>query len=372
MNFLIITNTSHIIQGNQIYGYAPYVREMNIWTKFVQKVIIIAPISKAEKNEIHLAYNHQNIHFKKVKEFDVLNIKTKIITFFKVPKICFQLFCAMKAADHIHLRCPGNMGLLGCLVQILFPTKIKTAKYAGNWDPKSQQPWSYRLQKMILNNTYLTKNIQVLVYGDWPNSSQNIKPFFTATYSENENKPLEIKNLNRQINFTFVGMLVSGKNPIYAVKLIQELKKNNHQVHLNLYGDGILRKEIFDFIVDNNLQNTVTIHGNQNHESIKLAYQNSHFSILPSQSEGWPKAVVEAMFWGCVPIATSVSCVPQLLDFEKRGLLLTMNFETDLTKIISLIQNQNQFQTMQKQAANWSKKITTNVFENQIKLLLHP
>ena len=70
------------------------------------------------------------------------------------------------------------MGLIGAIVNILFPNKQKTAKYAGNWDPKSKQPWSYRLQKWILSNTFLTKNMQVLVYGEWPNQTKNIKPFF--------------------------------------------------------------------------------------------------------------------------------------------------------------------------------------------------
>jgi len=74
----------------------------------------------------------------------------------------------MVQADYIHLRCPGNMGL-EALVQMLFPNKPKTAKYAGNWNPKSKQPWSYRLQKWILSYTFLTQNMQVLVYGEWSN-----------------------------------------------------------------------------------------------------------------------------------------------------------------------------------------------------------
>ena len=76
--------------------------------------------------------------------------------------------------------------MLGCFIQILFPNKPKTAKYAGNWDPKSSQPTSYRIQKWILNNTILTKNMQALVYGEWEGNSKNIKPFFTATYQEKE------------------------------------------------------------------------------------------------------------------------------------------------------------------------------------------
>ena len=50
-------------------------------------------------------------------------------TTFKIPVICIQIFKGMLWADHIHLRCPGNIALLGCFIQILFPFKPKTIIY---------------------------------------------------------------------------------------------------------------------------------------------------------------------------------------------------------------------------------------------------
>lgn len=88
--------------------------------------------------------------------------------------------------------------MLGCLVQIFFPKKIKTAKYAGNWDPEAKQPLSYRIQRWVLSNTFLTRNIQVLVYGEWKQQTKNIKPFFTATYSKSE--IIELKKGTIRVN----------------------------------------------------------------------------------------------------------------------------------------------------------------------------
>ena len=62
--------------------------------------------------------------------------------------------------------------------------------------------------------------------------------------------------------------------------------------------------------------------------------------ILPSQSEGWPKAIAEGMFWGCVPIATPVSCVPFMLDYGERGVLLQMNLEQDVQQLKRLLNNE--------------------------------
>ena len=110
--------------------------------------------------------------------FNVIGLRNISKSIFAIPSICFIIFKQMKNADHIHLRCPNNMGLLACFVQIFFPNKNKTAKYANNWDWKSTQPFTYRLQQIILRNTLLTKNMKVLVYGNWNDKTKNIIPFF--------------------------------------------------------------------------------------------------------------------------------------------------------------------------------------------------
>jgi glycosyltransferase involved in cell wall biosynthesis len=370
MTFVIISHVPHVLEENQYFGYAPYVREMNSWIKQVDKLIIVAPISRAPKMAIEIQYEHHNIEFVPIESFDVLSLKAIVRSIYKIPGISRRIFSAMQKADHIHLRCPGNSGLLGCVIQFAFPNKKKTAKYAGNWDQNAKQPWTYRLQKWILSNPFLTRNMQVLVYGQWDGSSTNIKPFFTATYAEFDKAPLIEKSLIEPIRFVFVGTLVPGKNPLYAIQLVEALYKKGHDVLLTLYGEGTERKKLEDYIIQNNLENRIVLEGNQEQDQIKKAYIGSHFVILPSESEGWPKAIAEGMFWGCVPLATSVSCVPFMLDYGNRGLLLTMNLEQDLLQIESLIKNETQFKELSTKACDWSRHYTMDVFEEEIKKLL--
>jgi glycosyltransferase involved in cell wall biosynthesis len=370
MNFVIVTHVPHILEQDKYFAYAPYVREMNIWVKQVDKLIIVAPISNLKTSSIDISYNHNNIEFIPIASFDVLQLSAIFATVFKVPRICLSIYRAMQKADHIHLRCPGNIGLLGSFVQILFPNTIKTAKYAGNWDPKSNQPISYRLQKWILSNTFLTKNIQVLVYGFWDTNSKNVKPFFTATYHESDKSSIAIKDFTEQIQFIFVGTLVSGKNPLYCIKLLEVLNSKGFNVSLTLYGEGAERIHLETYINQNNLSNFISLEGNQNAETIKNAYKRSHFVVLPSDSEGWPKVIAEGMFWGCVPIATTVSCVPFMLDYGKRGVLLEQIFDKDVNQIEAILQNEFEFKRMSKEATDWSRKYTLDVFEAEIEKLM--
>ena len=370
MNFVIITHVQHIKEHNKYYGYAPYVREMNIWLKYVDTVTVVAPIENIKLDAIHLDYKHKNLKFKEVQNFNTTSFLNLLQTLLKVPSILWTIFWAMKKADHIHLRCPGNMGLLGCLVQILFPKIPKTAKYAGNWDPNAIQPRTYKIQKWILNNTFLTKNMQVLVYGEWKGSSKNIKPFFTATYSEEKKEAILPRSLKSKINFVFVGTLSVGKMPLYAIQLVENLKKAGQNVQLSLFGDGVLRKELEAYLATDKRDEFIFLKGNQNKETIEHAYKESHFLILASKSEGWPKVVAEAMFWGSLPLTTNVSCVNYMIGKGSRGKLLHFNLEEDTQMVFDLLQNEAQYLKMSMEARNWSQQYTTEYFETEIVKLL--
>ena len=370
MKFAIITHVIHKQQRDKYFAYAPYVSEMNVWTQFVTQVLIVAAVAGQKTTAIDSAYHHKEIVFIPIDSIDVLNWKSRITTFFKLPRIAWQIFKAMYQADHIHLRCPGNIGLIGCIIQILFPFKPKTAKYAGNWDPKAKQPWSYRLQKWLLSNPFLTRNMQVLVYGEWEGSSKNIHPFFTATYWETEKAPLKHLNFANAIRFVFVGTLSDGKRPMYAIALVEALSKRGYSVQLELYGEGKERIVLEDYIEKNHLKSFIELKGNQSKEIIKSAYQNSHFVLLPSKSEGWPKAIAEGMFWGCIPLATSISCVPFMLDYGNRGVLLTARLEQDVDEIEAVLNDEIDYSRKRKQASDWSRNYTLDVFKKEIKRII--
>ncbi len=372
MKFTIITHTIHKQNKNFIYGYEPYIREMNLWIKNAIEVQVVCPISSNEITKIETAYTHKKIEISKIPSIDVKTLINSLKTISKLPIILLKIYKAMRWADHIHLRCPGNIGLLGSLIQILFPSKPKTVKYAGNWNPKSKQPFSYKLQKWIVSNTFLTKNCKVLVYGKWENQSKNIIPFFTATYTESDKKFIEIRKTNSKIEFVFVGSLTEGKRPLLAIKIVEQLQKEGCLVSLKLYGEGEMRGILEKYITDKNLQSDVVLKGNQNQKTIKETLQKVHFLLLPSKSEGWPKVVAEAMFWACLPIVTKISCVPYMLQAGKRGVLIESELYLAVKEIKKYIENNDLYQQSCENAITWSRNYTLNKFEAAIAKLVQP
>ena len=97
--------------------------------------------------------------------------------------------------------------------------------------------------------------------------------------------------------------------------------------------------------------------------------------ILLSKSEGWPKAIAEGMFFGCIPIATPVSCVPWMLNYSSRGILLdeyknqepgAKNLDllhSNIEKVELLLQNMEEMKRMSEEAKKWSQQYTLERFE---------
>lgn len=372
MKLVVISSAPLILKQKNYYAYSPFVKELTLWAQQEIEIGMLCPIWKEDKG---LLISPILFPIKKLFpsiEFNSTNLFNGIKSFFVSFLNLYYLIQAMIWADHIHLRCPGNIGLLGCVVQIFFPKKNKTAKYAGNWDPHSKQPWSYKLQRWILQNTFLTRNMTVLVYGEWPTMSSNCRSFFTATYRDSDKKLTLPRPLTPPIQCLFVGSLTAGKNPLYAIQLVEYLLKKGISIQLKLYGDGADRASLEAYCAQAAIDTAIEFCGNQEAHLIQKAYESSHFLVLPSQSEGWPKAVAEAMFWGCVPLVTPVSCVPSMLNNQTRGLLLDVHLEQDALRIIELIQNPLDYASKAIAAMEWSRQFTLDQFEVEIAKLVRP
>ncbi|MCA1745955.1 MAG: glycosyltransferase family 4 protein [Bacteroidales bacterium] len=372
IQFLVITSVIHKRKQAHYGGYTPYIREMNIWLRHVDQVRVIAPMAATSPDALESMYKHPNLEIIEVPYLEFTGFRKSIGSIFKLPLVVLQIFRGMIWASHIHLRCPSNMGLLGAFGQLFFPLKPKTVKYANNWDWKSRQPFSYRLQQGILRNTVLTHNTSVLVYGDWKEKSKNIVPFFTATYSKEHRLPVHLRALgaDQTIRLIYVGTLTSNKRPLECLKSLQFLKNVGCHVVLDMFGDGNQRPELEDFIDKHHLSEEVHLWGKQSLETVEEYYRKAHFLVFLSRSEGWPKVVAEAMWWGCLPITTDVSCVSHMVDVNRRGVIVQPKAEDVKEGILQLVSRPDRYHKMCREAMDWSRQYHLERFEEEIVKLL--
>lgn len=143
--------------------------------------------------------------------------------------------------------------------------------------------------------------------------------------------------------------LVSTSNliPLKRTKLILEAinqcKDRIQDIHLDVFGDGELKEELIDYTKANSIDHLVTFHGLKNREEIALAYQTADCFVLPSSTETFGVAYVEAMAAGMPVIATRCGGPEDFVD-ESNGVLVDVdNVEQLNNAIIFMYYHHNEY-----------------------------
>ena len=129
----------------------------------------------------------------------------------------------------------------------------------------------------------------------------------------------------RRKEIVTVGRITEQKNQILLVKAFNEIKEKYPNHILKIYG-GIEQKNIFSemeaYINDNFLNNRVMFMGVS--DRIPDDISQSALFVLPSDYEGMPNALIEAMSLGLACIATDCPCggAAMLIEDKISGLLV--------------------------------------------------
>ena len=117
-----------------------------------------------------------------------------------------------------------------------------------------------------------------------------------------------------------IGRFSEQKNHIGLVKAFKLFHDKHANSELWLIGDGEKKAEIEKYVEDNGLTSVVKFLGLQNNVYVYL--HDADIFTLPSNYEGIPMTLIEAMGTGLPIVATAVGGVPDMLD-EESALLVS-------------------------------------------------
>ncbi len=106
------------------------------------------------------------------------------------------------------------------------------------------------------------------------------------------------------------------------------------------------------------LQDCIIFHGKLNHGGVMNVLKKSNIFTFPTDSEGFPKAALEALACGLPVITNPVSVLPELIK-NGSGILLKNSDPVSIANAIeTIVDNQDQYKSMQKLAIESAKKYT--------------
>ncbi len=268
----------------------------------------------------------------------------------------------------VHTRGPSVPALLVLLSSFVLRKSIYWYKYAGNWS-ESNSPYSFRLQRWLLKRQ-MNKNFHISINGNWSGLHNGFLNWENPCLNDNEwyNASHGEKDFSKKWRICFVGNLDPFKG---ALRLVRALSSPGLSVKIEgvwVVGDGP------EFSVLESLQGKLpfALHlmGYMPRSDIfAKIYSTSHFLVLPSESEGFPKVVAEAAAHRCIPVTSRVSAIDQYIVHGKNGFLLSDASEPSIIKtfaddIINL--NSSHLNVIADAASALAKSFTYENFRERV------
>lgn len=151
----------------------------------------------------------------------------------------------------------------------------------------------------------------------------------------------------------FVGMLTERKGVDKVIKISQRLLEEGFKIKTLIVGDSHGRN-IYPQMVKPELKDRIVFTGGR--KEIPEFMQLADVLLLPSEGEGLPGVVMEAMASGLPVVATDEGCTPDLIEDGKEGFLVDLNsrysnsyYSITLKKIIANDQLNNSIKNKARQ-----------------------
>ena len=316
MNLLIISGTAHFMAGGRAAGWGPAIEEIDHLATLFSNVVHVAALHFGEAPAVMSPYRNPKVRFVPVRPAGAPGLWGKAGVLLRTPGYLRTILTHLRDADAVHVRCPSNIGLLAVLLlALLRGPKRRWIKYAGEWRPSGPEPLSYRLQRWWLRCGF--SRSLVTVNGTWRNQPAHVRPFHNPSLTDRDlfhaRTRCAEKQLADPLRLLFVGRLSQSKGAARAVEILARVLDAGYDAELDIAGDGSERTRIERLAFELDLSAAVRFHGWLGRPALDSLYAESHFLVHPSESEGWPKVLSEAMAYGVVPLASNAGSIPQVL-----------------------------------------------------------
>jgi glycosyltransferase involved in cell wall biosynthesis len=325
MRLLIISHTPHYLRQGEIVGWGATIREIDHLATLFESVVHLAPLHSEPAPGSAMAYESDRVRLRAVRPAGGGRLRDKLSIPLRYPGYARAILQECRSADVVHIRAPANISLLGLvLLAFLRQPALRWAKYAGDWRRGGDEPWSYRFQRWWLARG-LHRGL-VTVNGREPRPSAHVRSFLNPCLTEADLADglaaSQGKELCQPVRMVFVGRMEWAKGPGICLEILAHLIQAGIQGQLDLIGEGEESARFEQQARDLGVFARVKFRGGLPRDELGSYYEPAHFILLPSESEGWPKVLSEAMAYGVVPISCAVGSIPEYLAEFSSGAAL--------------------------------------------------
>lgn len=129
----------------------------------------------------------------------------------------------------------------------------------------------------------------------------------------------------RELIVGYCGRFNEEKGILKLLHSIPYICNRKQGVKFLIIGDGFLQNELEQYIFDNDLSNRIILLGWMDHEFLPDYLNQMKLLVIPSDTEGLPNIMLEAMACGTPVLATPVGAIPDIIKDGETGFIMANN-----------------------------------------------
>jgi glycosyltransferase involved in cell wall biosynthesis len=331
MRLLIVSDTYMRRENGFVLAYSPVVRELEDLKDQFQQITWIGMADPGRHLNTVSSVKCGYISYHILPKLGGSRITDKIKLFAFLPFVLVFIIANIAKNDVIHTRGPCFPAYLAVWSSWLFRKKKWWNKFATNWNASSSS-LAFRLHKYVLTKFNFSK---VTINGVWPDLPPHVLPFENPCLSKDQHvrggAVAKLKTFTKPYRLVFIGNLEQEKGIKELLSAISDIKPEDWS-HLDIVGEGSGYSHILQ--VAEKYHKKVTVHGSLPVDKVHSILSESHFLLLPSHSEGFPKVIAEAICWGCIPVVSAIGSIPQYIENDVNGFLWDLKSDTTFTSVL--------------------------------------
>jgi|SRR5690554_78919 len=329
------------------YGTSADIELYNRYLYIGDKVEFMMRVFESPKTDELLNLNATGLFINEIKAFN------RPLLFKNYKKSRKKIIKEVNYADILVIRLPSTIGsiALNYAQKIQKPYIVEVV--ACPWDAlrnhsflgKLYSVFSRRkLKKLVAKSEYViyvTKQFLQKRYPAQHHITNISNVILKSTPSQNKKIDLYKNHVNtKQIVITTMGVVnISYKGQEYVLKAISKLIDQGYDFIYKIVGGGC-QTRLLSLVENLNLSDRVIFTGKVSHEEVfTILDKETYIYIQPSETEGLPRALIEAMSRGCACISSNAGGMPELLD--DKVIFKSKNVNDLVSKIKYLLHKEN-------------------------------
>jgi glycosyltransferase involved in cell wall biosynthesis len=298
--------------------------QMQALSELFDATTLVVPCSSTTKRVGGMSLTGHNIAVRPLTNPRGSGLKRKAGFLFWLMRNSSALLQEIRRADVVHAPIPGDIGTIGMLLALIW-RKPLFVRYCGNWFV--QRTTAEHFWKWFMRQFAAGRNVMLATGGsaELPApDNPNVHWIFSTSLPEAE---LRICSRHRDQPLSDSPRLIvvcrqeRGKGIETIIESLPAIRRMFPRACLDVVGDGGALSGFKKLAVAQGVEKEVTFHGKVDHAQVIRLLQQADLFCYPTASEGFPKAVLEALACGLPVVTTRVSVLPELIG-TGCGLLL--------------------------------------------------